>query len=225
MATITLLALGLTAVTTLQTPNYDRYVYPLAREQAAPKVSVNVKEAPDLQAWGETAARLTRAWYPIVCSLLATERYRGPQEIRLVFRAKQDAPAWASGGEISINAEWVRAHPDDLGMVIHELTHVIQGYPDNKVDTGWLVEGIADYIRWWRYEPEAPRPRIDREKASYKDAYRTTAAFLAWASRKYDMRLVPALDRALRRGADPSPLWFRFTGKDVDALWKEFVSA
>ena len=36
-------------------------------------------------------------------------------------------------------------HPEDTGMVIHELTHIIQNYP--SPDPGWVTEGIADYIR------------------------------------------------------------------------------
>jgi hypothetical protein len=67
---------------------------------------------------------------------------------------------------ITISGKWITEHPDDLGMVIHELVHVVQGYPNSRHKAGWLVEGIADYIRWWRYEPEAPRPRIDPAKSS-----------------------------------------------------------
>jgi len=43
---------------------------------------------------------------------------------------------------------------------------------------GWLVEGIADYIRWFKSEPESQRPRPNPAKAKYTDSYRTTAAFL-----------------------------------------------
>jgi hypothetical protein len=39
------------------------------------------------------------------------------------------------------------------------------------------------------------------------------------------MRLVPALDRALRKAEDPLPVFERVTGKDVETLWKEFVES
>ena len=39
----------------------------------------------------------------------------------------------------------------DEGILIHELTHVIQPYSGGVPD--WLSEGIADYTRWVRYEP------------------------------------------------------------------------
>jgi hypothetical protein len=202
-----------------------RYVYPLAKPVRSPKISIDVKEAPDLQAWAETARSLATSWFPQLCQLLATGDFKRPKSLRFVFRAEQDAPAYCAGDEISFSAEWVRKHPDDLGMVIHELTHVVQAYPANKNDVGWLVEGIADYTRWWRYEPEAPRTQIDFSKASYRDAYRTTAAWLAWTSQRYDLRLVPALDRNLRRAEDPMPTFVKFTGKTADLLWAEFRAA
>jgi hypothetical protein len=216
----------------LQTPavkpaviDLDRYVYPLSRPLKAPKIVIDVTDAPDMQAWGEAARKLATDWYPTLTSWLATEKFRSPKQLKFVFKNKQDAPAWASGNMISFNAAWIRQHPDDLGMVIHEMTHIVQQYPDNKNDVGWLVEGIADYTRWWRYEPEAARPRINFEKASYRDAYRTTAYFLAWAGKKYDLRLVPSLDRALRHAEDPMPVFISVTGKSADDLWKEFATA
>jgi hypothetical protein len=206
-------------------PDLDRHVYPLAKRIDTPLVVVDATDFPEGQAWGDAAKKLVEAWFPTVCALLATEDFKAPKEIKLVIKKEISAPAWASGGTITINGKWITDHPDDLGMVIHELTHVIQQYPRSEFKAGWLVEGIADYVRWWRYEPEAVRPKIDPEKSKYTDAYRTTAYFLAWVSRKYDMRLVPALDRALRKAEDPMPVFTKMTGKDAAALWTEFVAA
>jgi len=203
----------------------DRKIYPMSKALPVPPVEVDAKEAPDMALWGEAAKKLVIEWYPHICSLLATEKYQAPKKIRLVLRKQIDPPAYATGGEIHIKSDWIREHPDDLGMIIHELTHVIQGYPDSDKTPGWLVEGVADYIRWWRYEAGAPRTRIDFSKATYHDAYRTTAAWLAWTSYKYDMRLVPTLDRDMREGKDPMPEFERLTGKSPDTLWDEFKAA
>jgi hypothetical protein len=113
--------------------------------------------------------------------------------------------------------------PDDLGMMVHELTHLVQAYPPGPNKPGWLVEGIADYIRWWRYEPETPRTRIDPLKASYRDSYRVTAAFLAWLTARYDRRIVPILDRSLRQGKYSDGIFREVTGKDLETLWSEFA--
>ncbi len=197
-------------------------IYPLAPAKASPIISVDASEAPDLLEWGNCTRDLANRWFPHLTELLSTQDAKYPKSFRFKFRLKQDAPAYCTGDQISVSAPYVRAHPKDVGMLIHEITHLVQSYPDIKVDTGWLVEGIADYVRWWRFEPEAPRSRIDFTKATYHDAYRTTAAWLAWVSQKYDSRLVPALDLNLRRAEDPMPTFEKITGKGAQALWDEF---
>ncbi len=113
-------------------------------------------------------------------------------------------------------------------MVVHELVHVLQAYPPASGARGWLTEGIADYIRWWRFEPEEfalhGRPAIDPARSRCTDGYRTTAYWLAWTAKRYDLRLVRALDAAMRRGEDPMPLFAQTTGRDADALWAEFLA-
>lgn len=202
-----------------------RHVYPLAKPLPVPTINLDVTDAPYTKAWGEKAKEVVISWYPMVTSLLATETWKAPNEINIVIKKELNVPAYAAGNTLTINGKWITDHPDDVGVMVHELAHIVQSYPRNKVDTGWLVEGIADYIRWWRYEPEAPRPRINVEKAKYTDAYRTTAYWLAWVSRKYDMRLVPALDAELRKGDDPMPIFEKFTKKKADELWKEFIDS
>jgi hypothetical protein len=203
----------------------DRFIYPLAKPHRAPRISVDVSDLPAAKPWMDRAAMLVHDWYPTVTSLLATEHWRGPRTIKLVVKKTLEVPAYTAGDVMTINGEWITKHPDDFGMVIHELTHVVQSYPESDKTPGWLVEGIADYIRWYRYEPDAPRPRVDKVKSKYTDSYRVTAAFLAWVGQHYDMRLVPALDRAMRAKLDPVPEFKRLTGKDVDALWTEFVGS
>ncbi len=75
----------------------------------------------------------------------------------------------AQAGEITISAAWVRKHPEDIGMVIHELTHVVQCYPRSKngADLFWIGEGVADYIRNFEFEPEK-RQHIDRKQTYLK---------------------------------------------------------
>lgn len=215
------------AQSALSSASLDRYEYPLAKPIAAPEITVDSSAAPDLAAWGEKAKEICTAWYPEICRLLSTQDFKSPKSLKFVFRTGQDAPAYTAGHEISIKVEWVRAHPDDLGMMVHELTHVIQAYPRNSHNTGWLVEGIADYIRWWRYQPESDGGRrpLDFTKATYHDAYRTTAQFLAFSADKYNMGLVPALDLALRKAEDPMPVFKEKTGHTADELWEEFKAS
>lgn len=217
----------------------NQVVYPLSPPIKAPIIAVDTSAYPEGKGWGIEARKVAEKWFGPITTLLATDgrdpltgkmkggAFRPPKVISLIIKPYDGAPAYTSGAGIFIQSEWIKAHPDDLGVVVHELTHVIQSYPDSASKAGWLVEGIADYIRWWRYEPELQagrgRTKVDPEKSKLTDGYRTTAVWLAWASRKYNMALVPCLDLALRNAEDPMPEFVRVTGKDADELWKEFL--
>lgn len=214
------------AILASQAPFSDlsRHIYPLSKPLTTPPIEIDVSDFPESRAWAESAKAVIQDWYPTVTSLLATKDFKAPKRVRIVIKKEISAPAWASGDTITVSGKWITSRPDDLGMMVHEVTHIIQSYPRNRANVGWLVEGIADYVRWWRYEPESPRPRIDKQKAKHTDSYRTTAYWLAWVSKKYDMRLIPQLDAELRKGVDPMPVFEKVTGKTAEDLWKEFVA-
>jgi hypothetical protein len=206
----------------------DKLIYPLAKASSAPqpKFELDVSEVADNAKacdWAQHAQALCEAWYPIICRLLASDDWKPPETIRLVMKKDLAAPGVTSGATIEVSAKWIGDHPDDFGLVIHELTHVIQAYPPGT-QPGWLVEGIADYIRYWRFEPEKPHGPIGA-KSSYRDGYGTTAAFLAWLVDKYDHRIIRRLDEALRHGQYNDAIFRDATGKDVETLWKEFAPA
>jgi hypothetical protein len=230
----------LSAVLAQGTPDdLKRHVYRLAPAMTCPPVVVDVSDFPEGKAWGEAAKAVVQEWYGPITQLLATDGrdvitgekkgkpFDAPKTITIVIKKTIDPPAYASGGTITVNGKWITQHPEDLGMMVHELTHVIQQYPGSRTTPGWLVEGVADYIRWWRYEPElhatSGRTKINFEKAKFTDSYRTTGMWLAWASRKYNMSLVPALDKAMRDREDPMPVFQKLTGKSAQELWDEFA--
>jgi hypothetical protein len=201
----------------------SKWVYPLAPAIKAPRVTIDYSDFPAGEAWAKEAKTVVEQWFPAVWQMLGTQGQVPPEEIKLVFAKEQDAPAFAGGGRISVSGPWITQHPDDLGMMVHELTHLIQRYPQFPGKPGWLVEGIADYTRWWRYEPEAPRPKIDPLKNKYTDSYRVTAAFLAFLANKYDKGIVPKLDKTLRDRTYKDSVFVEITGKDLDTLWNEFA--
>ena len=194
--------------------------------KAAPEavtVTTDFSEAPELKDWAGKARALCETWYPKVEKFLATEGFTPPRKVELVFKKDMDGVAGTSGTKIEISARYVTDHPDDFGMVIHELTHVVQSYP--KYEPGWLVEGVADYVRCWRFEPKAPRPKIDTQgKASYRDGYKTAAAFLAWLDDDHE-GTIKKLNKALRAGECGEATFKELTGKDLNALWGEFLKA
>ncbi len=184
------------------------------------QMSLNTTAAPDLAAWGEKAVKLTEHWFPIISRFLACPGALPPAHSSITIRPMSGV-AYTAGGQITVSANYVRSNPKDIGLVVHELTHVVQSYPPSQA--GWLVEGIADYVRFWIYQVHAPRPYINPDKANYTDAYQTTAAFLAWVTNHYNKNLVPKLSCALRRGVYTDDLFQKLTGFTVQTLWQQFT--
>lgn len=209
-------------------PDLAKLKYPLSKIEKlrAPTFVLDVSEvANDANAlrWGESAKELCEEWFHVLCSFLATDSWTPPETVRLVIKKELAAPGVTSGATISCSHKWITEHPDDFGMVIHELTHVVQNYPRSSKNPGWLVEGIADYLRYWKYESEVPHRRIG-SNASYRDGYGTTGSFLAWMVWKYDRRVVRKLDDALRKNEYRDDLFKEATGKDLSDLWIEFIA-
>lgn len=192
-----------------------------AAGQKIAQIRVDTAETPDLAEWGRRAGELCAAWYGRLAALLPSAGFQPAAEVTLIFRADMDGVAATGGNNIFIAAKFVRAHPDDVGMVIHELVHVVQAYPPGG--PGWLVEGIADYVRLAHFEPQAPRPRLDPRQARYTDAYKTTAVFLEWLTNRGHPRLVEQLNAALRQQRYRPELFTELTGRSVEAGWAEFV--
>jgi hypothetical protein len=201
----------------------------VAPVRAAPKsppaapvhIVVDVSRAPEAKAWAEKAGSLAAKWYPLIAELLKSDGFTPPKELKLVFE-KSGGVAGTSGNVIHINAGWIRKHPRDYGMVIHEMVHVVQSYP--RPDPGWVTEGIADYIRFFHFEPKTKLPPPDAKKASYRDSYQTTAAFFAWIEKKYDPKIVNRLNRAMRESKYSDALFKKYTGKSLDGLWQEYAA-
>ena len=197
-----------------------------AKTVATPKVKIVFEGEPaaEVRVWADEAAQVVIEWWPQVAHLLATDDFRPTEQLTLTFKKELKGPAHRTTDGLFIGVPWITAHPDDFGMIIHEMTHAIQDYHDAPREAGWLTEGIADYIRYWHYEPEVPRRALDVKKVSYRDGYGTTGAFLAWIMVKYDRRTVRRLDAALRAGKYSDAIFEEITGKALDPLWAEFIA-
>jgi hypothetical protein len=108
----------------------------------------------------------------------------------------------------------------------------------NRGNTGWLTEGIPDYIRWFLYEPKShgadasyieTRIESDAKKGrtyepKYSDSYRISANFLNYVTTKYDRHLVTKLNSALRQGQYYEDIWADDTGKTLPELSEEWLA-
>ncbi len=202
----------------------DGAAAPRRVDEGGTTFALNCDEAPDLKEWGERAQKVCEEWYPRLVKEYGSEGFKPAEKVNIVFRKTMRVPAATGGGTISVNADYVRGHQGDMGMMVHELFHVVQSYPRQKGDVGWLTEGLADYVRFWQYEPQTKQRQIDREKASYRNSYRVTAAFLGWLEKKSPGSAVK-LNAQMRKGGNDESIFKSVIGTDVDTLWRGFVEA
>jgi hypothetical protein len=141
--------------------------------------------------------------------------------VRISLKSNYRGVAAASRGRIDGSAKYFKDHPDDVGAMIHETAHIVQRYRGGD-HPSWLVEGVADYIRFFKYEPGKLGP-IDADRAHYNGSYRVSAAFLAYLAERYDSQIVRKLNAKMRQGEYKEEVFEQLTGKtvrDLDEEWR-----
>ncbi len=181
--------------------------------------TLDVREAPEMKEWAEKAARICEQQYTMINEVLRDDRFQPPHRVRMRL-VIMDGVAYTSGGQITGSVAHFKHHPDDVGAMVHETVHVVQSYrvPGNP---GWLVEGIADYVRFFKYEP-GRLGRISPQRAHYDGSYRVTAAFLAYLTEKYDKEVVRKLNKMMREGEYKKEIFQKWTGKSLEQLDEEW---
>jgi hypothetical protein len=209
---------------TKPTPEFIRISAPLApdsKEQITAIVDVN--GAPQFKEWGINAGKYALKWYPELAKRLASEGYTPPREFQIVIREARGV-AYTTGNTITINIGYLKNHTDDFGMVAHELVHVIQHY-HGRGNPGWLVEGVADYLRYFVVEPGAKNARFNADRSDYKGGYQPTAAMLNWLETKKGPGIIAKLNQVMREGKFKPDTFKEITGYEPDELWAEFKAS
>lgn len=195
-------------------------------ENAAARLAVTVEgnlDAELIPVAGQLTAHFFEC-YPKLLERLENPDKRAPRQVRVIFEERMRVPAYARGDEVTVSARWLREHPDDIGMLAHELTHVVQAYP--KGEPGWFTEGFADYTRLLYGPKEQPNwslPQKLTDKQSYTDSYRTTARFFQWLDEQHP-GVLDQLHRKMQRDEFKVEDFAELTGKSVDDLWRECVA-
>ena len=210
-------------------------------------VRLDVDDAgwPELAPWIEALRSRVVRWWPVMARALASPRFAAPDVVHIRFiEMTPDVLARLSGtpfyrrldvharnigaitrnGTIRVNAPFVLARIDDpemLGMMAHELTHVVQSYPHGAAT--WLAEGIADYVRFYVLMPEDPARAFDPAQARYDSGYQATAGLLDWleTARPGAVREINAV---LRAGEDGTAALDRVGGARPEDLWRAYLS-
>jgi len=155
---------------------------------------------------------LTSNWffnyYPRIVKMLdaPTDNLLRDLEIRFSNEMKPGVPGFVSGGAMTLSIPHILKNPADVrGLFIHELTHIAQAYSAPGERLGWLVEGIAEVVRYqlrpsddaWRRQVD----RIDPQKLDYHNAYRDKALFFSWIEKHGHPQLIAKLNRAFKEGS------------------------
>jgi hypothetical protein len=194
------------------------------------EIAFDTSQVPEIKAWvDKTLKPVCEKWYPLIVEMLPSEGFTAPARFTIVFHAEMRGVANAGGSRINCAGPWFMQNLDGeaAGAVVHEMVHIVQQYRRGRGgnrNPGWMVEGLADYIRWFLYEPEDKRPRPNPARAQYTDSYRTTGAFLNYLVEKHDKEIVKKFNAAMREGKYSADLWKEYTGKTVDELWEEYIA-
>lgn len=182
---------------------------------------VDVSDAPEMKEWAEKVARICERNYTMINDELHSEGFKPRTVVNMTLKSDYKGVAAAGGGKITGSVKYFKARPDDIGAMIHETVHIVQSYRTRNAP-GWLVEGIADYVRFFKYEP-GKIGKIANDP-HYNNSYRTSAAFLNFVAEKYDKELVRKVNRALREGEYREEIWRTLTKKtlkELDEDWRE----
>ena len=183
------------------------------------EIQVDVNDAPEMRAWAEKVARTCERIYPLIIGALKSKESDPPHRVTMALKKSYQGVAETLNGHITGSVSYFKNHPHDGGAFIHEMAHVVQAYPNNN--PSWLVEGIADYVRFFQFEHGKLGP-IDPDRAYYNGSYKVSAAFLAYASEKYDKDLVPKLNRLMQMQQYTEGVFMELTGKSLDELDEEW---
>jgi hypothetical protein len=182
---------------------------------------VDVADAPEIKEWADKVARECEKSYPMINDELRSDGYKPPTTVTMALKNSYRGVAAAGGGRIVGSVKYFKDHPGDIGAMVHETSHIVQRYRSRN-NPGWLVEGVSDYVRFFKYEP-GKLGRIDPNRAHYNGSYRTTAAFLAYLTGKYDKEIVLKLNALMREGKYSKETFKQLTGKtekELDEEWR-----
>lgn len=196
---------------------------PIARFKYPVEITIDVSDAPEMQEWTAKVARICERAYPMINEELKSDGFVPARTISLKMKKDYDGVAYASGNAITGSVKFFKDHPDDVGAMVHETAHVVQSYRSRN-NPGWLVEGVADYVRYFKFEPEKTR-RLDPQRARYNGSYHTSASFLAYLCNKYDKQAVLKINQQMRDGKYTDAIFEQLTGKTLKELDEEWRSS
>ncbi|MFN0252008.1 MAG: basic secretory protein-like protein [Kofleriaceae bacterium] len=142
--------------------------------------------------------------YQRVLDVLDTEPvFAGP--IVITFARPSTFTGEGRGRDVFIDDRMWK--PSDLGMIDHELTHVVTMYPSAP---SWITEGVADWVR----QKLTGEPMACAAGETFADGYGCAATLLSFVERKK-----PGAVRRKHAELRTEAFDGRIAGRDASAWW------
>jgi dienelactone hydrolase len=206
------------------------------------QISIDSSREPELWDWADQElAPVLAEWYPQLTTLLASDGFKPPQSFKVILQpgplASQNwIHALTDGTLIRADSTWLKSERNAhaLGCLVHEEAHVVQQYAHWQRVPNWLKEGIPEYLRAFKYEPErypADAASFSRNGWTHFDSYTAgptvCANFLNYVFTHYDkgQNLLARINAACREAKYQDDLWKQYTGKTLGELNGEWMAA
>ncbi|MDD4980133.1 MAG: basic secretory protein-like protein [Candidatus Omnitrophica bacterium] len=155
------------------------------------------------------------------------------ERVNIVMKTLPLGPPAGKTGHSDIYLDPNQLDPKDLGVLVHEGTHVAQDFQDDNFENIdnklWLIEGMANHVRLllgWdgpnqpKFEPS--KIKINTSLKEQRD-YDVWAEFFKWLATKYSKgNLLVDFTNALKNSETDEAFLKREFGKSSGQLWGEF---
>lgn len=205
----------------LSVPSAEQLVSPFTQIDTITRDGLTLFFVNKANGFSETVKQeMTEVFFTNYPRLLSDFNPDAQKEVAFRIEPSYQGVAYVFSGFATFGATYMSNNPNDLDVVTHEVMHLIQSYAPGA--PGWLIEGIADYVRY-KYGLHNDRANWQlpayQSGQHYTDAYRVTARFLVWIEQRYADDLVKSLDNLLRQGQYEETIWQQQTGQTLDGLW------
>ncbi len=188
-----------------------------------PEVAIDTSLAPDLASWAnQYVLPEVLAWYPKISNLIAYPDYTPRMSFTIQFDPSAD-PAYADWrrGLIVVDPEYARKNPQDLGMFIHEFTHIVQS--PAGFARGWIIEGTADWTREHIYKDRPPI--VPKATDSYVQGYSQGSLLLEYFRQRARPDSVRKTNVALHNGTYHDGVLTNLTRfRSLDDAWLSMLN-
>lgn len=193
-----------------------------------PTVTYDTSAVPEMTAMvRDQLVPTIQTWYPKIADALAGTSYPvfgGP--IHIWYDPTFTGTAYVSGGlpagHIRVNPNYAPTADTAQITMLHEITHMVQGYNASSSQTPWGLESIAEWTPDWfarmRYKVRTAKLSVDILNPDYK----YEGSYLPEWGKRYDPDFPRKVNVAIRTGTYNDTFMRNLTGgKTASELYNE----